>query len=131
LGYIELDFSLYRGVTNEITINSNTAVMGASNIVFSVKNASSDADSKSIIRIESLNGLVILNGEQYPDSTNGTIDILDEETGEIKIIMSSLASEQIIPSQKRIYDIKAKIGNEVKLVARGKVDLLPDVTNIV
>ncbi len=105
--------------------------MGASNIVFSVKNTSSDADSKSIIRIESLNGLVILNGEQYPDSTNGTIDILDEETGEIKIILSSLASEQIIPSQKRIYDIKAKIGNEVKLVARGKVDLLPDVTNVV
>lgn len=127
--YVNADYFLYKGVTNEISIISNVELMGASNIVFSIKNNASDPDSKSIIRIESLNGLVILNGSSYPDSTNGKIIVFDEKTGSIKINLSSLASKEIIPSQKRLYDIKVKVGDEVKLISRGKIDLLPDITN--
>mgnify|MGYP003489141371 FL=1 len=129
--YLESYYSLYKGVTNEILIISNIKLMGASNIIFSIKNKHSDPDSKSILRIESLNGLVIMNGSQYPISTNGEIVTLDESTGSIRIILSSNASGQIIPSQKRLYDIKVKIGNEVKLISHGKIDLLPDVTNVI
>lgn len=129
--YIESDYSLYRGVTNEISIISNVNLRGASNIVFSIKNNASEPDDKSLLRIESLNGLVILNGSQYPDSINGEIVVFDEYTGSIKIILSSIASNEIIPSQKRLYDIKVKIGDEVKLVSRGKIDLLPDITNVI
>lgn len=129
--YVESDYSLYKGVTNEISIISNVKLMGASNIVFSIKNKSSDTDDKSILRIESLNGLVTMNGGQYPTPTDGQIVTFDENTGSIKIVLSSNASDEIIPSQKRLYDIKVKVGDEVKLVSRGKVDLLPDVTNVV
>lgn len=129
--YIESDYSLYRGVTNELSIISNVNLRGASNIVFSIKNNASEPDDKSLLRIESLNGLVILNGSQYPDSINGEIVVFDEYTGSIKIILSSIASNEIIPSQKRLYDIKVKIGDEVKLVSRGKIDLLPDITNVI
>ncbi len=127
----ESDYYLYRGVDNSLSFISSGNVSGSSNIVFSIKNNYSDLDENSILRIEFRNGLIILNGGQYPSSLDGSITIIDETNGDFEITLSSTASKLLIPSQKRLYDIKAKIGNEVRLIARGKIDILPDVTNSV
>ena len=120
---------IYKGVDNTISFLSNQDIGGSENVVFSVKNSYSDLDENSIIRIEFKNGLTILNGEQYPTSIDGAIVILDEVSGNFEIQIKTSASKLLIPSLKRLYDIKAKVGNSVKLVARGKIDILPDVTN--
>jgi hypothetical protein len=125
----ESDYYLYRGVDNTISFISSGSISGSENVVFSVKNSYSDNDDKSIIRIEFRNGLVIMNGGQYPDSVDGSIVILDETSGDFDVSLKTNASKLLIPSQKRVYDIKAKIGNEIKLISRGKIDILPDVTN--
>jgi len=120
---------LYRGIDNKISFLSSKNISGSSNIVFSVKNSHSDTDEKSIIRIEFQNGLIMINGVQYPSSIDGSIVILDENSGNFDILLKNNASKLLIPSQKRIYDIKAKVGNEIRLISRGKIDILPDVTN--
>jgi len=125
---VESDILVYKGVTNNITIVSPENVKGSSNIVFSVKNNYQDPDEKSIMRIELINGLVILNGQQYIPSINGGITVVDENDGIINIYIHSEASSDFIPSQKRVYDIVSRVGDEVKLVSRGKIDILPDVT---
>ena len=125
----ESDYYLYKGVDNKISFISSGNISGSENVVFSVKNSYSDTDDKSILRIEFKNGLVVLNGGQYPSSIDASITILDEGSGDFDISLFSTASKLLIPSQKRVYDIKAKIGNEVKLISRGKIDILPDVTN--
>lgn len=126
---IESDLYIYKGVTNKISIVGAGNLGGSSNIVFTVKNKHTDSDAQSILRIEFLNGLTILNGGQYPIGTDASISILDEASGDIEIILNSTPSLNLIPSQKRLYDIKARVGNDVKLVSRGKIDILPDVTN--
>ncbi len=128
---VESDIIVYKGVTNNITITSPENVKGSSNIVFSVKNNYQDPDEKSIMRIELINGLVVLNGQQYLPSINGGITVVDENEGIINIYIHSEASADFVPSQKRVYDILSRVGDEVKLVSRGKIDILPDVTKTV
>lgn len=125
----ESNYSLYKGTTNTLSIISSVNIAGSSNIVFSVKNSPSDSDDKSLIRIEYLNGLTIMNGSQYPIPSDASMSILDETSGNLEIVLNSNSSSFLIASQKRVYDIKARVGNEVKLISRGKIDLLPDVTN--
>lgn len=128
---VESDIVVYKGVTNNIVITSPENVKGSSNIVFSVKNNYQDPDEKSIMRIELINGLVVLNGQQYLPSINGGITVVDENEGIINIYIHSEASSDFVPSQKRVYDILSRVGDEVKLVSRGKIDILPDVTKTV
>lgn len=128
---MEPGITIYKGISNTIPINGSGNIKGASNIIFTIKDSYQDLDSDSIIRIEFMRGLVTLNGETYPDSSNGEITIIDETNGLVNITIHSKASSLLIPSQKRLYDVVSKVGDEVRLVARGKIDILPDVTNSV
>ena len=98
--------------------------------MFTVKNKHSDPDEKAILKISMLGGLKVLNGQIYTfPSVNGNISLINESTGEIKIILENEPSSALIPAQNRIYDVKSRAGDVVRLVSRGKINILPDVSN--
>ena len=126
----EEDIYLYRGVTNVLFFTGNTNISGSSDITFTVKNKYTDTDEKAILKISLLNGLTVLNGLIYSEpAVDGSIYIINESTGEIKVTLENSPSEKLVPAQSRIYDIKSRVGNTVKLISRGKINILPDVTN--
>ena len=61
--------------------------------------------------------------------TNASISIIDSATAQIEIVIEYDASKELIPTQSKFYDVKARVGSSVKLISSGKINILPDVTN--
>jgi len=78
-----------------------------------VKNSPSDPDDKALIRIEYLNGLVTLNGGQYPAPSDASMSILDESSGNAYANAGNyiLTNNNNEPYESAILNNGANLGN--------------------
>lgn len=73
---------------------------GRTNLIFAVKNRSNDADSASLILVDTTTGLKFVNGAAYGTPANASIVVTDETAGTGYVLVKSAATINLPSGQK-------------------------------
>jgi hypothetical protein len=123
---------IYRGVTNTKDFNSQYDISGASNIALTIKNSYSENDSDALLKVDLLSGLTVLNGVELSQANLAKVEIIKSTSPSlVRITIEEGATTSLKPVQERFFDLKARVGDKVYLIDSGKVNILPDITNVV
>jgi len=104
-----------------------------SELWFTVKAQLDDADADAIIIITEGTGLEILNGTDVSATrpAEASITVTDAGAGDITIWMNPTATDELVPSSKRHYDIQWTDGTDVYTVALDRCRIRADATRAV
>jgi len=117
-----------RGDTLVAVLENIGALVGYSNIWFTVKDYHTDPDTASIIQIEKTAGLLYINGAAASDPENGSLVVTDEASGDVTINLAAVETAQLSP-RSYYYDIQILLDTGViNTLIIGIFDVLPDYT---
>ena len=122
------DLTIKRGDSLSASITGLGALTGYTTIWFTVKNQMSDADSESIIQIDTDTGLVYLNAEAAANAANGSITIDDAVAGDITITLDESETDDLVPHRGLYYDVQMLNGGDVTTLTEGLCRIAGDVT---
>jgi hypothetical protein len=100
---------------------------------FTVKAQLDDADADAIIMISEGTGLEILNGVDVSATraAEGSITVTNAGTGALTIWVNPTATDELVPSSKRQYDIQWTDATDVTTPAMGRFRVQADATRAV
>lgn len=104
------DFAIYAGDSIGITITGLGSLAGIKKVYFTVKAKKTDPDTQSLIQVEYSEGLLRIN-KTSAVRENGSIQILDAATGEIRVYVAAIESVKV-PAGVYYYDVKVIEGDD-------------------
>lgn len=124
---------IQRGDTTTIDITGLGDISDYTAIDFTLKAFYDDPDSQALLRIRAnvsgtADGLLVLNGAAPTYSSWGSITILDDTTGNIRITIDALATKELKPRYGVYYDIQLITPTRVTTLSQGFSDILADIT---
>ena len=89
--------------------------------VFAVKHAVDDVDDDAVILIDSVDGLLRLNGAAYGDAADGEINVSGTSGNwNVGFVVYAAATSQLEADDNLVFEDKAFVGTEPILVGYGK-----------
>ena len=122
------DITIKRGDSLSASITGLGTLTGYTTIWFTVKTEMSDADSDSIIQIDTDTGLVYLNGAAASVAANGSITVDDAVAGDITIALDESETDDLAPHRGLYYDVQMLNGGDVTTLTEGLCKVAGDVT---
>lgn len=122
--------TLRRGTTWQIQLTGLGSLAGRSNLYFTVKTKpETQADDQSTLQISETGGLLYLNrAEATGRGAEGSIEVTDEDAGELTVTLEASASDELKPEGYR-YDLKViQAGGDVSAPVEGAALIAADVT---
>jgi len=123
------NITIQRGDTESISLTDIGALTGYTKLWFTVKGRKTYADSLSTIQIEKTGGLLYLNGAATTTS-NGSITVDDEATGDITVVIKAAATAVLEPGTY-FYDVQMLTASGVTTLTDGSFTVEGDVTRAV
>ena len=123
------DITIQRGDTESISLTDIGALTGYTKLWFTVKGRKTYADTLSTIQIEKTGGLLYLNGAATTTS-NGSITVDDEATGDITVVIKAAATAVLEPGTY-FYDVQMLTASGVTTLTDGSFTVEGDVTRAV
>jgi len=122
------DITCTRGDSLSASLTDVGALTGYSKVYFTVKRDHDDADSVSIIQIEKTAGLKYINGAAATSSSNGSLTIGDEATGDITIALDEVETAKL-SAGVYYYDVQiVRTAGTVSTLTSGEFTVSADVT---
>ena len=118
--------TVQRGDTLSWPLTDLGSVSGNTRLWFTVKRNRADLDTAAILQIELPGGLIRLNGAAGT-AGDGSITVVDAPTGDVTIVIASVASAQLPPG-KWYWDFQSLIGTTVHTHADGVFEVDSDIT---
>lgn len=111
------------------------AITGYTSLWFTVKAATSDADTAAIFQIKknasgSGDGLLYVNGATASSAALGSITVSDATTGAVIIALDETITDDLTPASY-VYDCQALISGSVSTPDSGTFTVTADVTRVV
>lgn len=127
--------NITRGDSLSAALTNIGALTGYVTLDFTVKQSKDDADTAAILRIRKnasglADGLMRVNGAAAT-STDGSITINDEPTGDITLVLAASVTDDLVPMQGLYYDIQMITATAVTTLSDGTCNILADVTMLV
>jgi len=120
-----------RGDTLTAALTNIGALTGYSKLWFTVKENKAHTDAQAILLLEKTAGLTVVNGAVYTTTTDGSITISDEATGDITITIKPAVTDDL-PVMTGYYDIQMLTsGGVVSTLTAGTFTVTADVTRAV
>jgi len=119
--------TIHRGDSLSASITGLGAVTGYTNIWFTVKRNVADADTASIIQIDTTTGLLYLNGAAGT-AAQGSITVDDDAAGDITVVMAEEATDDLTPESGLYYDVQSLVGGSVSTLSAGPCNITADIT---
>jgi hypothetical protein len=120
--------TITRGDDTSISRTSLGSLAARDKIWFTVKVKESDDDSDAIIQVDSITGMLYLNGTAW-GANDGSITIDDEADGDITITLDHNATYQLAIRNALIYDIQMlDTSGDITTLTSGNCRIAADVT---
>jgi hypothetical protein len=124
--------TIHRGTTVIITLDGLGSLESRNAIYFTVKTNERHDDSQSIFQVKESAGLTYLNAvDVVSRSDEGSLEIVDEVTGSVKIKLEAAASSELNLHQGIFYDLKVITPSEVEVKVTGLLDVMADITRAI
>lgn len=107
----------YRGTTWAILFENLGVLTDASEIWFTLRKRQSDVDSKSIIQVSTVDGLLYSNSEVATTSSNASLTIVDANVGDVLLTVKATETTKYPVTDNLNYDLKVRRSD-------GDIDLL-------
>ena len=126
------NITIIRGDTASIALTDIGSLANYSKIYFTVKNEETDVDTASIVMIEKGDGLKYINGAAAGTSSNGSITIDDEPTGDITIALAAAETLKLtIGAYEYDVQIVRSSGTAVSTLTNGTFIVSSDITRAI
>jgi len=122
--------TIHRGDSLSASITGLGDVTGYTNIWFTVKRNRADADTASIIQIDTTTGLLYLNGAAGT-AAQGAIAVDDASAGDITITLAEQSTDDLTPESGLYYDVQVLNGGDVSTLSAGPCNITADVTRAI
>lgn len=119
--------TLRRGDTLAIPISNLGPLTGRTKLYFTMKAASTDADSAAAIQIEETAGLLYLNGGAGT-AGQGSITVQDANVGNIVVNLAAVASAQLPVFANYIFDVQVHVSSTIRTCKVDTAEVVYDVT---
>lgn len=120
-----------RGDTLTAALTDIGALTGYSKLWFTVKENKGHTDAQAVLFLEKTAGLTVVNGEAHTTTSNGTITVGDEATGDITITIKPAVTDDL-PVMSGYYDVQmSTAAGAVSTLATGTFTVNADVTRAV
>ena len=101
------------------------------NVWFTVKWATSDADSAAIVQIDTDTGLLTVNGATAA-AGDGSIAVDDDSAGDITITLNASVTDDLTPATWLVYDVQWQTAaGAIHTLTSGAAVVAADVTRAV
>lgn len=120
-----------RGDTLTAALTDIGALTGYSKLWFTVKADKAHTDAQAVLFVEKAAGLTVVNGEAHTTTTNGSITVSDEATGDITITIKPAVTDDL-PVMSGYYDVQmSTAAGAVSTLTTGTFTVNADVTRAV
>ena len=89
------DFNLRRGDTLLLYLTNLGSVAARTNLYFTIKDETADADTAAMVQIDENSGLLYIAGAAATVAGNGSITVTDAATGAMTIRLEAVESAKI------------------------------------
>lgn len=126
------DLTIIRGDAFSGTVSDVLHLVGRTYLWFSMKSAPArEADAEAKIQITEDAGLLIVLGDDYATTTDGSLTV-DEGAGTVTIVLEAAVTALLSSGQQWSWDLQILDGNgRPQTVAEGKVSITADVTRAI
>jgi hypothetical protein len=120
-----------RGDTLTAALTNIGALTGYSKLWFTVKESKAHTDAQAVLFLEKTAGLTVVNGAVHVTTTNGSIVVDDEPTGDITITIKPAVTDDL-PVMSGYYDVQmSTAAGAVTTLTTGTFTVNADVTRAV
>lgn len=121
-----IDLDIVRGDTFAYTF-PQTDTTGAANVWFTLKNKQCKLDADSIVQVDLLTGLLIVNGIVSSSPASASIAINGRE---ITVTIAASVMAQIPREYPLVYDVQLLQGADIRTAFNGRFANIADVTRL-
>lgn len=101
------EITVYRGVRVEFELTLGSLVGRTGEKLFlTVKRDRTETDAQAMLQVTETTGAVIVDGEEYATAADASITVLDEITGETRIVLEHELSELLDVRDDYDYDVR-------------------------
>ncbi len=122
---------IQRGDDLSVTFTGLGSIAGRSKLYLTIKESKDDSDDDAIIQVEETANLVRVNRAAASEATDGTLTVLDEDAGDVKLNLKG-AVTALLSGRNLNYDIQVTHGDgRVETLTEEKATVNKDVTQSV
>lgn len=123
--------TITRGDTFSAAITGMGSIASYANVWFTIKRATSDADSEAIVQIDTDTGLLTVNGASAT-AGDGSITVDDANAGDITIALAATVTDDLTPATGLVYDVQWQTAaGAIHTLTSGAAVVAADVTRAV
>lgn len=122
------NLSILRGDTFEASLTGLGSIAARTKLWLTIKRNVGQADTQAIIQITEDDGLLVLNGAEAADDTQGSLTVDDEDAGDVTIVLKAAVTALLAIVPTLYYDIQMLSADGVLTKTSGSVEVTADVT---
>lgn len=124
------DFILLCGDTLILSLTNLGNIAARTNLLFTVKDETTDTDATAMIQIDENNGLLYIDGAAATVPGNGAITVADAALGNVTVRLESVETVKVEACNVYFWDIK-ELGADDTRLESGRCKPVTDVTRAV
>jgi len=120
-----------RATTWNFSITGLGNVSARTDLYFTIKRRTTDADSAAVVQIEETGGLLVINGGTPGAAGNGTLTVDDAIAGDVTVTLAAVESEKLRATDNLQYDFKMVTAAAVQLLTINRFNISDVVTGAI
>jgi hypothetical protein len=120
-----------RATTWNFSITGLGNITARTDLYFTIKRRTTDADTAAVVQIEETAGLIVINGGAPAAAGNGTLTVTDAVAGDVTVTLAAIESEKLRATDNLQYDFKMVTAAVVQLLTRNRFNISDVVTGAI
>lgn len=124
------NLSIHRGDTFSASITGLGDIQNRTQLYWTVKEHTSQADTAAVVQVEEDAGLMVLKGATAATAGDGDITVTNAATGAITLTLAAAATAELTPGNY-YYDVQQVTASGVETLTAARLTVVADVTRAV